>query len=68
MGKVHDRIDAPLERWMGAQRVFFVGSAPREGGHVNVSPKGPIDTLGVLDYQRPENGRGIDGPPALELP
>jgi hypothetical protein len=37
MGKAHDRIDARLERWMGAQSVFFVGSAPRAGGHVSVS-------------------------------
>src|ERR1700733_3967357 len=30
--------------------MFFVGSAPLdEDGHVNVSPKGPIDTLRVLD-------------------
>jgi hypothetical protein len=29
--------------------MFFVGSAPLDGdGHVNVSPKGPIDTLKVL--------------------
>jgi Pyridoxamine 5'-phosphate oxidase len=49
MGKVHDGIDARLERWIGAQHMFFVGSAPRDGGHVNVSPKGPIGTLRVLD-------------------
>jgi hypothetical protein len=30
--------------------MFFVGSAPLDAdGHVNVSPKGPIDTLRVLD-------------------
>ena len=30
--------------------MFFVGSAPLDGdGHVNVSPKGPIGTLKVLD-------------------
>ncbi len=49
MGKVYDGIDAHLERWIGEQHMFFVGSAPREGEHVNISPKGPIDTLRVLD-------------------
>ena len=29
--------------------MFFVGTAPSDGGHVNVSPKGPIETLRVLD-------------------
>jgi Pyridoxamine 5'-phosphate oxidase len=30
--------------------MFFVGTAPlNEDGHVNVSPKGPIETLRVLD-------------------
>jgi hypothetical protein len=49
MGKIHDGIDVRLERWIADQRVFFVGSAPRDGGRINVSPKGPIDTLRVLD-------------------
>jgi len=49
MGKVHDGIDSRLERWIASQHMFFVGSAPSAGGHVNVSPKGPIDTLRVLD-------------------
>ena len=32
------------------QSMFFVGSAPLAGdGHVNVSPKGPISSLAVLD-------------------
>jgi hypothetical protein len=35
---------------MAAQPMFFVGTAPLDGdGHVNVSPKGPIDTFTVLD-------------------
>ena len=30
--------------------MFFVGTAPSgDDGHVNVSPKGPIETLRVLD-------------------
>jgi Pyridoxamine 5'-phosphate oxidase len=49
MGKVHDGIDARLERWICDQHMFFVGSAPRDGGRVNISPKGPIETLRVLD-------------------
>jgi hypothetical protein len=29
--------------------MFFVGTAPDEGGHVNVSPKAPIESFVVLD-------------------
>ncbi len=50
MGKVYDGIDDHLRAWIARQALFFVGSAPLDGdGHVNVSPKGPIDTLRVLD-------------------
>jgi hypothetical protein len=50
MGKLFDEIDDQLQRWINAQSLFFVGTAPLAGeGHVNVSPKGPIDTLRVLD-------------------
>lgn len=50
MAKVFDGIDERLERWIAAQPMFFVGSAPLDAdGHVNVSPKGPIETLRVLD-------------------
>jgi hypothetical protein len=50
MAKVFDGIDERLERWIAAQPLFFVGTAPLAGdGHINVSPKGPIDTLRVLD-------------------
>jgi Pyridoxamine 5'-phosphate oxidase len=49
MGKIFDAIDDRLEAWIGRQRMFFVGTAPSGGGHVNVSPKGPIETLRVLD-------------------
>ena len=49
MGKVFDGIDERLERWIAAQQVFFVGTAPLDAdGHVNVSPKGPIESLRVL--------------------
>jgi Pyridoxamine 5'-phosphate oxidase len=50
MGKIFDAIDERLEAWIARQRMFFVGTAPSgDGGHVNVSPKGPIETLRVLD-------------------
>src|ERR671928_1386268 len=50
MAKVFDSIDEKLAAWIARQRMFFVGTAPSgSGGHVNVSPKGPIDTLRVLD-------------------
>ena len=50
MGKVYSGIDDRLRTWIARQPLFFVGSAPLSGdGHVNVSPKGPIGTLRVLD-------------------
>jgi hypothetical protein len=49
MAKVFESIDERLETWIARQRMFFVGTAPSDGGHVNVSPKGPIETLRVLD-------------------
>lgn len=43
-------IDAHLATWIRRQPLFFVASAPLDRhGHVNVSPKGPIGTLAVLD-------------------
>jgi hypothetical protein len=54
MGKVHEHIDAKLADWIGRQSLFFVATAPVEGGHVNVSPKGPIGTFRVLDEQTVE--------------
>ena len=50
MGKVYEAIDERWREWIGRQALFFVGSAPLAGdGHVNVSPKGPIDSLRVID-------------------
>src|SRR3954449_2375181 len=50
MGKVFDPIDDKLAAWIGRQHMFFVGTAPSgDGGHVNVSPKGPIESLRILD-------------------
>ena len=50
MAKVFDGIDDRLQQWIAAQPMYFVGTAPLDAdGHVNVSPKAPIDTLKVLD-------------------
>src|SRR5437764_4674461 len=50
MAKVFDGIDDHLRDWIGRQRLFFVGTAPLSpDGHVNLSPKGPIGSLRVLD-------------------
>ncbi len=51
MGKVHERVDDRLEAWIARQPVFFVGTAPTEGGRVNISPKGLDGTLAVVDPQ-----------------
>lgn len=48
MAKTIDALDDDLAAWIAAQHVFFVASAPSEGGHVNLSPKGH-DCLRVLD-------------------
>jgi Pyridoxamine 5'-phosphate oxidase len=53
MGKVLEGIDERLERWIAAQPMFFVGTAPLDAdGHVNMSPKGPIESLRVLGLLR----------------
>jgi hypothetical protein len=50
MAKIFDRVDEHQREWIARQNLFFVGTAPLDGeGHVNVSPKGPIGTLRVLD-------------------
>ncbi|HKP89090.1 MAG TPA: pyridoxamine 5'-phosphate oxidase family protein [Thermoleophilaceae bacterium] len=50
MAKVYDEIDQHWRDWIARQPLFFVGTAPLRGdGHVNVSPKGPIGSLRVLD-------------------
>jgi hypothetical protein len=54
MGKVYERIDTKLADWIGRQRLFFVATAPTRGGHVNVSPKGPIGSFRIVDDQTVE--------------
>jgi len=50
VGTPSTSIDAKLRTWIQKQPLFFVGSAPlAKRGHVNVSPKGPIGSLRVLD-------------------
>ena len=50
MGRTYEAIDGRLREWIARQPLFFVGTAPvGSDGHVNVSPKGPIGTLRVLD-------------------
>jgi hypothetical protein len=48
MGRVLEAITDELAEFIAAQRVFFVATAPTDGGHVNLSPKG-LDTFAVLD-------------------
>jgi hypothetical protein len=53
MSKVfEDGIDERMTAWIGRQRLFFVATAPSAGGRVNLSPKGPIETLRVLGSHR----------------
>lgn len=47
MAKFYDTISDDLQTFIRAQHMFFVGSAPAVGGHVNISPKG-MDSLRIL--------------------
>ncbi|MGB0010168.1 MAG: pyridoxamine 5'-phosphate oxidase family protein [Candidatus Sulfotelmatobacter sp.] len=48
MGKTRSIIDDEARRFIEAQHIFFVASAPLNlGGHVNLSPKG-LDTFRIL--------------------
>jgi len=50
MASIFSEIDERLAAWIASQPMYFVGTAPLGvEGHINVSPKGPIDTLRVLD-------------------
>ena len=52
MGKVYEEIDERLSRWIDAQPMFFVATAPGDRGHPNVSPKGYPGTFRVLGPRR----------------
>jgi hypothetical protein len=54
MGKVFEGIDTKLTDWIRRQRLFFVATAPTRGGHVNVSPKGPIGSFRIVDERTVE--------------
>jgi hypothetical protein len=54
MGKLFAEIDEKLARWIAEQALFFVGTAPTDGGHVNVSPKGPIGSFRIVDERTVE--------------
>lgn len=47
MATVHPEITDELREFVEAQQMFFVGTAPSVGGHVNMSPKG-FDTFKIL--------------------
>src|SRR5882724_2624145 len=47
MGKIHEAIDDRLRAFLERQHLFFVATAPSDGGRVNLSPKG-LDALRVL--------------------
>lgn len=53
MGSLYDVIDAKMSKFLAAQPVFFVATAPLDGsGHVNCSPKGNDNAFAVLDERR----------------
>ena len=50
MATLFERIEDAHRDWIAKQALFFVGTAPLGAdGHINVSPKGPIGSLRVLD-------------------
>jgi hypothetical protein len=49
VSKVHPEIGDRLRAFLEGQHVFFVATAPAQGGHVNVSPKGLAGTFTVVD-------------------
>ena len=51
MGKTYTTIDEKLANWLGAQKIFFVATAPLSPeGHVNCSPKDAA-SFRILDEQ-----------------
>jgi hypothetical protein len=64
MGRIRSEIDDVARRFIEAQKVFFVASAPLDAsGHINLSPKGQDTfrilgptTVAYLDY----NGSGVE--------
>src|ERR1700683_2214360 len=48
MSKFFEEITPEIKSFIENQKMFFVATAPREGGHINLSPKG-MDTFRVLN-------------------
>ena len=51
MGSFFESISDDTRTWIEQQPMFFVATAPSEGGHVNLSPKG-LDSFRVLGPNR----------------
>ena len=51
MSNFYNEITPEIRTFIEHQKMFFVATAPREGGHINLSPKG-MDTFRVLDSHR----------------
>lgn len=49
MAKLFSHLDESIREFIGKQAMFFVATAPANGGRVNLSPKGYRDTFAVLD-------------------
>src|SRR3954471_24456940 len=50
MATLYERIEDAHRDWIARQRVFFVGTAPLDGGgHIHVSSEGAMGSLRVLD-------------------
>jgi hypothetical protein len=50
MAKVFEGITEHIRDWVARQSMYFVATAPLAAdGHVNVSPKGPIGSLAIVD-------------------
>ncbi len=64
MGRTYDEIDGRWRKFIDAQHCFFVATAPLDGGHVNLSPKGMAGTFAVVDERTVAyldlNGSGIE--------
>lgn len=57
MAKLYSELDERLRKFIARQPVFFVATAPcfaadKDGGHVNLSPKGYRGTFAVLGPRR----------------
>jgi hypothetical protein len=48
VGRTYDALTPELVGWIARQPLFFVATAPSNGGHINLSPKG-YDTFAVVD-------------------